>query len=619
MTSTSNSNSSSSSTTSSSSSTSSSSTGVSDTNNSTDISSNSINRIANMMSGDGNSNNTTPPLESSLTPNNIELEYKKITGDRNGWQRLYQEIREKCEREANEKHFGTIESEKPQNRCLNRYRDVNPYDHSRIIIHRGGVDYINANLVKLERAERKYILTQGPLGDTVGHFWLMVWEQKTKAILMLNKLMEKKQVKCHLYWPERKGLENALKLSEVKLTIEFLRCEEYKNFCVRWFKLTDNESNQSREIIQFHYTTWPDFGIPSSPVAFLQFLKQVRDSGALDPDVGPAVVHCSAGIGRSGTFCLVDCCLVLVDKEGVQNVSVQDVLYELRRYRMGLIQTADQLYFSYQAIIEGIKLLKDPKFIDYNESPIVTSDDSQHREQYIIDETPPPLPPRTHSLLPMAGSGTDGILRLNLAGSQSKPLPKIPASVSFNDDLYAPDNDNTNKDALNNFINNERSSENNTNMTNRPLPPLPTQNNSLNRVHESDSDDNEYFENDDSEEDDIDDNDEDNNEHEEDKDNANYNKSRNKEKYNHHTQQQQQHNNVTTTNEQNEHDSMKLNGIETATSGSISPDTEIRRRKRAERQANIEQKVNEIKRKQRENEDNKQAAKKRRHSKKLKK
>ncbi|XP_037813496.1 tyrosine-protein phosphatase non-receptor type 61F isoform X1 [Lucilia sericata] len=620
MTSTSNSSSSSSaSTTSSSSSSSSTSAGVSDTNySSADISNNSTNRVVANMSGGGDGNsNDTPPLEAS-TPNNIELEYKKITGDRNGWQRLYQEIREKCEREANEKHFGTIESEKPQNRCLNRYRDVNPYDHSRIIIHRGGVDYINANLVKLERAERKYILTQGPLGDTVGHFWLMVWEQKTKAILMLNKLMEKKQVKCHLYWPERKGLENALKLNEVKLTIEFLRCEEYKNFCVRWFKLTDIESNQSREIIQFHYTTWPDFGIPSSPVAFLQFLKQVRDSGALEPDVGPAVVHCSAGIGRSGTFCLVDCCLVLVDKEGVQNVSVQDVLYELRRYRMGLIQTADQLYFSYQAIIEGIKLLKDPKFIDYNEAPIVTSDDSQHHEQYIIDETPPPLPPRTHSLLPLAGSGADGILRLNLAGSQGKPLPKIPASVSFNDDLYAPDNDNTNKDALNNFINNERSSESNTSMTNRPLPPLPTQqNNSLNRVHESDSDENEYFENDDSEEDDIDDNDDDdddaddNNDHEEDKDNANYSKSRNKDKFNHQSHQQQQHSNATTNEQSVEYDSMNLNGIETAnTSGSTSP--ELRRRKRAEHQANIEQKVNEIKRKQRENEENKQAAKKRR-------
>lgn len=177
-------------------------------------------------------------------------------------------------------------------------------------------------------------------------------------------------------------------------------------------------------------------------------------------------------------------------------------------------------------------------------------------EKYIIDETPPPLPPRTHSLLPMAGSGADGTLRLNLAGSHGKPLPKIPASVSFNDDLYAPDNDNTNKDALNNFINNEKNSENNTSMTNRPLPPLPTQNNSLNRVHESESDENEYFENDDSDEDDIEDVDEDNN-GEEDKNNANYNMPRN----NH-----QQHNNVSTNEQVLENDSIKLNGIETANS-----------------------------------------------------
>lgn len=79
-----------------------------------------------------------------------------------------------------------------------------------------------------------------------------------------------------------------------------------------YFRLTDLESSKTREVVQFHYTTWPDFGIPSSPVAFLQFLKEVRESGALDPDVGPPIIHCSAGIGRSGTFCLVDCCLVLV-------------------------------------------------------------------------------------------------------------------------------------------------------------------------------------------------------------------------------------------------------------------------------------------------------------------
>lgn len=110
--------------------------------------------------------------------------------------------------------------------------------------------------------------------------------------------------------------------------------------------------------MQFHYTTWPDFGIPSSPNAFLKFLQQVRDSGCLNAEVGPAVVHCSAGIGRSGTFCLVDCCLVLIDKFG--QCDIAQVLCELRTYRMGLIQTSDQLDFSYQAIIEGIKKFHDP-------------------------------------------------------------------------------------------------------------------------------------------------------------------------------------------------------------------------------------------------------------------
>lgn len=520
----------------------------------------------------------------------IEAEYNRIA-DRQGWHRCYQEIRDYCEREASEKQFGTIESEKPYNRCLNRYRDVNPYDHSRIIIHRSSVDYINANLVQLERADRKYILTQGPLVDTVGHFWLMVWEQNTKAILMLNKLMEKKQVKCHHYWPDRKGPENALRLEDVDLTVEFLRCEEYENFCRRWFKLTDLESNTSREILQFHYTTWPDFGIPSSPVAFLQFLKQVRDSGALDADVGPAVVHCSAGIGRSGTFCLVDCCLVLIEKEGEANVSVQNVLFELRRYRMGLIQTADQLFFSYQAIIEGIKLLKDSEFLNYKETPI-TSTDNEH-EQYATDvitggDVPPPLPPRTHSLtLPMPGCSPTSSLTLNL-------------------------HDNANhksKDALNNFINNEKTADS---MSNRPLPPLPQQPQIiqalLDRVHESESDENECYEHDESEDENDEKIEEQNDDNSDDMKNANAVHER--------SISSERASGVGGGGSDNEQlNEIKLNGTDLSNSNSNtigSPENELKRRKRTERQANIEHKVNEIKRKQRESEERKHAAKKRR-------
>jgi tyrosine-protein phosphatase non-receptor type 1 len=133
-----------------------------------------------------------------------------------------------------------------------RYRDVNPYDHSRICLKRQNIDYINANLVKLDRAKRQYILCQGPLEHTVGHFWLMAWEQQSKAILMLNKIIEKKQIKCHPYWPKNQG--EKLELNDVGLTVEFLTAENYKNFSKRLFKITDMESTKSREVIQFHYT-----------------------------------------------------------------------------------------------------------------------------------------------------------------------------------------------------------------------------------------------------------------------------------------------------------------------------------------------------------------------------
>ncbi|XP_062544307.1 tyrosine-protein phosphatase non-receptor type 61F-like isoform X1 [Armigeres subalbatus] len=318
-------------------------------------------------------------------------------------------------------------------------------------------------MVKMERAERKYILCQGPLPLTVGHFWLMVWEYNSRAILMLNKLIEKKQIKCHLYWPETIGEEHKLELPEVQLAIEYVKCIEYKNFCKRTFRLTDTESSKTREVVQFHYTTWPDFGIPSSPVAFLQFLKEVRESGALDKDVGPPIIHCSAGIGRSGTFCLVDCCLVLIDKEGEDKVAVQDVLLELRRFRMGLIQTVDQLYFSYQAIIEGMKRMNNSSFEDFEELSVVATD-SQVTSDQDNDDTPPPLPPpRSHSLT-----------------IAQKPLPLIPNSESVHEDFLTCNE----RDMVNNLVNIEKSKQYEISKD-RPLPPLPKD--SLEKVHEANS------------------------------------------------------------------------------------------------------------------------------------
>lgn len=414
-----------------------------------------------MSSNNSNSSSTTHSNNSGgggggAGTSSIEAEYNEIEL-RNGWCGVFQDIREKSEQEARQKDFSTEESKKTDNRRLNRYRDVSPYDHSRIVLKRGDTDYINANLVKMDRADRKYILCQGPLPLTVGHFWLMVWEYNSRAILMLNKLVEKKQIKCHMYWPEKIGEQHKLELPEVQLAVEYVNCVEYKNFCERTFRLTDLESSKTREVVQFHYTTWPDFGIPSSPVAFLQFLKEVRESGALDPDVGPPIIHCSAGIGRSGTFCLVDCCLVLIDKEGENKVSVQDVLLELRRYRMGLIQTFDQLYFSYQAIIEGMKRMNNSSFEDFEELTEIlpAAGSQQEQDSADNDDTPPPLPPpRTQSLT-----------------VTQKPLPMIPTSESVHEDFIA--GKPINRDELNNRLNLEKSKQYDQISKDRPLPPLP--------------------------------------------------------------------------------------------------------------------------------------------------
>ncbi|GLH07309.1 Tyrosine-protein phosphatase non-receptor type 61F [Gryllus bimaculatus] len=243
---------------------------------------------------------------------NVETEFLEIDS-KGAWPILYQHIRSECLNYE----YTVQEARKTHNKNLNRYRDVSPYDHSRIVLSKGPCDYINASLVTIGKANRRYILTQGPLSHTTGHFWLMVWEQNCKAVLMLNRIIEKKQEKCHQYWPlaTRCGVDDEMVLKEVGLKIQFIseKCASY--YTTRTLRLTEIESGNSRDILHFHYTTWPDFGVPQSPTAFLEFLMVVRRSGVLSPNVGPPVVHCSAGIGRSGTFCLVDSCLVLRKQE----------------------------------------------------------------------------------------------------------------------------------------------------------------------------------------------------------------------------------------------------------------------------------------------------------------
>ncbi|KAJ8412651.1 hypothetical protein AAFF_G00116020 [Aldrovandia affinis] len=279
----------------------------------------------------------------------MDQEFKEI--DSAGrWQNLYIEIR-------NQSHECPYKVAKfPENRNRNRYRDVSPYDHSRVKLGNSENDYINASLVIVEEAQRNYILTQGPLRNTCGHFWLMIWEQWTKAIIMLNRVIEKGSEKCAQYWPTQEEREMSFRDTQFVVT---LISEDIKSYyTTRVLQLQNMSTGETREIFHFHYTTWPDFGVPESPASFLNFLFKVRESGSLATEHGPAVVHCSAGIGRSGTFSLVDTCLVLMDKrKDPSAVDIQKVLLDMRKYRMGLIQTPDQLRFSYMAVSKGAKCI----------------------------------------------------------------------------------------------------------------------------------------------------------------------------------------------------------------------------------------------------------------------
>ncbi|CAL1610485.1 unnamed protein product [Knipowitschia caucasica] len=314
----------------------------------------------------------------------MEQEFEEI--DSSGrWHNLYNEIRN----QANEYPYKVAKF--PVNRNLNRYRDVSPYDHSRVKLENSENDYINASLVTMKEAQRSYILCQGPLRNTCGHFWLMIWEQCTKAVIMLNRLIEKGTEKCAQYWPSRKDKE--MPFPDTGFVIHLTSEEVQTCYTIRVLELQNTKTGESRDIYHFHYTSWPDFGVPESPRSFLDFLLLVRQSGSLGPQHGPSVVHCSAGIGRSGTFALVDTCLVLMsERPDPSSVDIQKVLLDMREYRMGLIQTADQLRFSYMAVIEGAKLILQD-FLSLKQNVVSTDD-------YLEPEfSPPPPPPRPHHTL----------------------------------------------------------------------------------------------------------------------------------------------------------------------------------------------------------------------------
>uniref|UniRef100_A0A672PXA3 protein-tyrosine-phosphatase n=1 Tax=Sinocyclocheilus grahami TaxID=75366 RepID=A0A672PXA3_SINGR len=234
------------------------------------------------------------------------------------------------------------------NKPKNRYANVIAYDHSRIILAPiegiTGSDYINANYIDGYRKQNAYIATQGPLPETFGDFWRMVWEQRAATVVMMTRLEEKSRIKCDQYWPCR-GTET---YGMIQVTL--LDTIELATFCVRTFSLHKNGSSEKREVRQFQFTAWPDHGVPEYPTPFLAFLRRVKTCNP--PDAGPIITHCSAGVGRTGCFIVIDAMLERIKHE--KTVDIYGHVTLMRSQRNYMVQTEDQYSFIHDALLEAV-------------------------------------------------------------------------------------------------------------------------------------------------------------------------------------------------------------------------------------------------------------------------
>ncbi|XP_029310598.1 receptor-type tyrosine-protein phosphatase S isoform X20 [Cottoperca gobio] len=234
------------------------------------------------------------------------------------------------------------------NKPKNRYANVIAYDHSRVLLSAidgiPGSDYINANYIDGYRKQNAYIATQGSLPETFGEFWRMIWEQRSAIIVMMTKLEERSRVKCDQYWPTRATETYGL------IQVSLLDTVELATYCVRTFALFKNGSSEKREVRQFQFTAWPDHGVPEHPTPFLAFLRRVKACNP--PDAGPMVVHCSAGVGRTGCFIVIDAMMERIKHE--KTVDIYGHVTLMRAQRNYMVQTEDQYVFIHDALQEAV-------------------------------------------------------------------------------------------------------------------------------------------------------------------------------------------------------------------------------------------------------------------------
>ncbi|XP_070193371.1 receptor-type tyrosine-protein phosphatase kappa-like isoform X2 [Littorina saxatilis] len=233
----------------------------------------------------------------------------------------------------------------------NRFAQIIPYDQSRVILTDGysegtSTDFVNASYISGYQQESKYIAAQGPRDNTVGDLWRMVWQEKITHIVMLTNLKEHGKPKCELYWPE----EESTTETYGPVTVTTTHIQQRDNFCIRSFTVTrdGDGGRESRKVTQYHYVSWPDHGVPST-TSLVRFWRYVTRE--TKHDSAPLLVHCSAGVGRTGTYIGLD--IGMDTAVSVGTIDVIQIVTQLRQERTLMVQAVDQYVCLHEALLEA--------------------------------------------------------------------------------------------------------------------------------------------------------------------------------------------------------------------------------------------------------------------------